>query len=51
MPIILSPCLFTEIGVFQAANDPNKILEECSYAEQERILTGLMKEIKTIIKP
>lgn len=53
MPIILSPCLFTEteIGVFQAANDPNKTLEECSYPEQERILTGLMKEIKTIIKP
>lgn len=51
MPIILSPCLFTdtEIGVFQAANDPNKTLEECSEPEQERILTGLMKEIKEII--
>lgn len=35
MPIILFLCLFTEteIGVFQAANDPNKTLEECSYPE------------------
>lgn len=51
LPIILSPCLFTDtnIGKYQAVNAPEKTLEDCTYAEQERTLTKLMQEIKEII--
>lgn len=51
MPLILSPCLFTDsvISQYQAVNTPEEALEELSKPQQEKVYIKLMQEIKKYI--
>ncbi len=51
MPLILSPCLFTDspIGQYQAVNAPEEALEELQKTQQEKIYIKLMLEIKKFL--
>lgn len=51
MPLILSPCLFTDsiISQYQAVNTPEEALEELSKPQQEKVYIKLMQEVKKFI--
>ena len=46
LPVVVKPCNFShvkELSCFQAVNDPDKTIEEMSFAEQERTWANLSK--------
>lgn len=51
MPLIISPCLFTDsvISQYQAVNAPEEALEELSKSQQEKVYIKLMQEVKKYI--
>lgn len=51
MPLILSPCLFTDsvISQYQAVNAPEEALEELSKPQQEKVYIKLMQDVKKYI--
>lgn len=52
LSLLVKPSLFTksELGEFQAINDPNETLMEMSEPERERVYLELMGEIERIVK-
>lgn len=52
LPVILKPCRFAknkELSVFQAVNDPNRVLTKQSEDEQDEILLALSDRIEELI--
>lgn len=53
IPLMVSPCGVFEdswLHDYQAANNPQKTLSECTDAEVERHLANLMSDLKELIK-
>ena len=52
LSLLVKPSIFTtsELGDFQAINDPNKTLSEMSDPERDRAYIKLVSEIMRIVK-